>query len=71
MDEENNENSRAGPKPAERFRNRRKSGDSVNSQSYTNNNNSKRNSNISDGDKVHRSIIEQVEDAVIESITVN
>ena len=51
------------------LRNRRRSGDSVNSQSYGNN---KRMSNVSSegGDKVSRSIIEQVEEAVIESITV-
>ena len=51
------------------FRNRRRSGDSVNSQGYGN---SKRMSNVSSegGDKLNRSIIEQVEEAVVESITV-
>ena len=44
---------------------RRKSGESINS-----NNTSTRISTVSEGDNVNRSIIEQVEEAVIESITV-
>ena len=71
MDDEQSENhsrvdARANMPP---FRNRRRSGDSVNSQGYGN---SKRISNVSSegGDKLNRSIIEQVEEAVVESITV-
>ena len=50
-------------------RNRRRSGDSINSQGFGSN---KRMSNVSSegGDKLNRSIIEQVEEAVVESITV-
>ena len=69
MDDEPSENhsrvdARANVPP---FRNRRRSGDSVNSYG-----NSKRMSNVSSdgGDKLNRSIIEQVEEAVVESITV-
>ena len=50
-------------------RNRRRSGDNINSQGFGS---SKRMSNVSSegGDKLNRSIIEQVEEAVVESITV-
>ena len=71
LDDEPSENhSRVDARPnMPPFRNRRRSGDSVNSQGYGN---SKRMSNVSSegGDKLNRSIIEQVEEAVVESITV-
>ena len=70
LDDENNEIVKDEPKPIIGYRNRKRSGDSVSSQSFACNNKSKRMSNVSDGDKVNRSIIEQVEEAVIESITV-
>ena len=70
LDDENNELVKVEPKPIIGHRNRKRSGDSVNSQNFACNNNSKRISNVSDGEKVNRGIIEQVEEAVIESITV-
>ena len=71
LDDENNETAKVENKPVPGYRHRKRSGDSVNSQNFACSKNSNRLSNVSDSGKVNRSIIEQVEEAVIESITVS
>ena len=71
LDDEKDDNPQMGPAASTKYRNRRISGDSVSSQTHTNIYNSKRASTISDNDKLNLSIIEQVEEAVIESIRVS
>ena len=71
LDDEKDNHPQIGPAASTKYRNRRISGDSVGSQTHTNIYNSKRTSTISDNDKLNLSIIEQVEEAVIESIRVS
>ena len=71
LDDEKDDKPQLGQAASTKHRNRRISGDSVSSQSHTNIYNSKRTSTISDNDKLNLSIIEQVEEAVIESIRVS
>ena len=71
LDDEKDDKPQLGQAASTKYRNRRISGDSVSSQSHTNIYNSKRTSTISDNDKLNLSIIEQVEEAVIESIRVS
>ena len=71
LDDEKDYNTQTGQAASTKYRNRRISGDSVSSQTHTNVYNSKRTSTISDNDKLNLSIIEQVEEAVIESIRVS
>ena len=71
LDDEKDDNPQIGQPVSTKNRNRRISGDSVGSQTHTNIYNNKRTSTISDNDKLNLSIIEQVEEAVIESIRVS
>ena len=71
LDDEKDDNSQIGQVASTKYRNRRISGESVGSQAHTKIYNSKRASTISDNDKLNLSIIEQVEEAVIESIRVS
>ena len=71
LDDEKDDNPQIGQAVSTKYRNRRISGESVGSQAHTKIYNSKRASTISDNDKLNLSIIEQVEEAVIESIRVS